>query len=388
MLSMIVVGVSSTDIYVPAMPQMVTNLHTSSAMVGLTITTYLIGMAFGVLFWGVISDNYGRKSVLTFTLTAYLLSCLLIAFSINIWMILVLRFFQGIIVASFPVVCRLLLNDFLTGTKLFHAINLVNLNLVLSPALAPLVGAWICERFDWRACFLFNTICSLILLIFHIRFIKEAKKDLSKKLPSFNVWFSDYFKVLKHFQYSVNNIMIMANYAIYYAFITVSSFIYITQFNFSPTVYAIILLAASATYYIGSLFAKYIKTHKKHIKYLESMLWADLITLAGACLLILSWITNIQILQIILISVSFGFTRFGFGLMYTSGQVRAIDFFPEQKGYALGACFFLMFLAGSLGAGWASSFHKDHLFGLTFVITTLSLVLMISHFIARKCKTG
>lgn len=384
MFAMITLAVSSTDIYVPAMPEMVKYFKTTADMVGLTITTFLFGMAFGTLIWGVLSDTYGRKPILVVSLIAYSLLSLLIALSPNIYLILVLRLFQGIVTSVFAIVCRLLLNDYLEGTELFKAMNLINLGLVLSPALAPVVGAQLSSYFDWRANFTFSCLGGIIMLIILLKYVKETNKNKTGKLPSVITWFGDYFKVVRHTHYSINNLMIMVNYAIYFAFITISSFIYIIDLHFTPTLYALMLLGASGSYFLGSFYAKYIRARNEKKKYIDIMLIADVITLLGAFLLVINCFEHSWLAKLILISLALGLTRFGFGLMFTPGQMRALEFFPDKSGHALGACFFFMFLSGSFGAAWVSSFHKSPMLGLAVVISVLSILLVVFHYVARN----
>ncbi|HBM15021.1 MAG TPA: hypothetical protein DD381_01515 [Lentisphaeria bacterium] len=384
MFAMITLAVSTTDIYVPAMPEMTRYFDTTVALVGLTITTMLIGMAFGTLVWGVFSDTYGRRPVLIISLIIYSLISLLIACSPNIYCVIILRFFQGVITSVFAIVCRLVLNDFLEGQELFRAMNLLNLGLVLSPAIAPVIGAQLSTWFDWRANFTFSCVGGVIMLLLLLKYVKETNKNKKEKLPPLLIWFGDYFKVIRHTHYSINNIMIMANYAIYFAFITISSFIYVTDLNFSPTLFALMLLFASGSYFLGSYYAKFIKSRYENRKYIDIMLVADLITLAGAFLLLINCFSHYYWVQVILISLALGLTRFGFGLMFTPGQMRALEFFPDKSGFALGACFFLMFLSGSFGAAWVSCFHRNHMLGLAVVVTTLTLMLIFLHYLDRR----
>ncbi len=381
---MITLAVSTTDIYVPAMPEMAKYFNTSADLVGLTITTVLIGCAFGTLIWGVFSDTYGRRPVLIVNLILYSLISLLIACSPNIYCIIILRFFQGVVTSVFAIVCRLLLNDLLEGKELFKAMSLINLGLVLSPALAPVLGAQLTEWFDWRANFAFSCAGGIVTLIIFLKCVKETNQNKKGKLPSLISWFGDYFKVIRHTRYSINNLLIMGNYAIYFAFITISSFIYINDLDFSPTMYALVLLGASVSYFLGSAYAKYIKFRNEKKKNIDIMLLADMVTLFGAFLLVVNCFEHSWLVRLILISLALGLTRFGFGLMFTPGQMRALEFFPDKSGHALGACFFVMFLSGSFGAAVVSGFHKKPMVGLAVVIGLLSIILIILHYIARN----
>ena len=56
----------ATDLYLPAFPQMVDDLHTSPTNVQLTLTAFLLGLAAGQLVFGPLSDRYGRVKPLVF----------------------------------------------------------------------------------------------------------------------------------------------------------------------------------------------------------------------------------------------------------------------------------------------------------------------------------
>ena len=51
----------STDLYLPAMPEMSRSLGADAGMLELTISGYLVGFSSGQLLWGPISDRYGRR---------------------------------------------------------------------------------------------------------------------------------------------------------------------------------------------------------------------------------------------------------------------------------------------------------------------------------------
>ena len=50
----------ATDLYLPAFPAMVADLHTSPTAVQLTLTAFLLGLASGQLVFGPLSDRFGR----------------------------------------------------------------------------------------------------------------------------------------------------------------------------------------------------------------------------------------------------------------------------------------------------------------------------------------
>src|SRR5271155_1289516 len=69
------------DMYLPAFPEIAAALHTSSARVSLTISTYFAGFAAGQLVYGPLLDRYGRKPPLYFGLLVFAAASVLCLFS-------------------------------------------------------------------------------------------------------------------------------------------------------------------------------------------------------------------------------------------------------------------------------------------------------------------
>ncbi|WP_437343747.1 MFS transporter [Staphylococcus devriesei] len=70
-------------------------LNTSTAQVQMTLTFFMIGLAFGNITIGTLSDTFGRKNPLIFSLIVYILSSIVIAIAPNITIVLIFRFIQG-----------------------------------------------------------------------------------------------------------------------------------------------------------------------------------------------------------------------------------------------------------------------------------------------------
>ena len=80
-----------TDMYLPALPSMVDLFGTNTSMVQLSLTSCMIGLAAGQLLFGPMSDRYGRKPVLLWTLLLFILSTLLCLFSADIYLFVIFQ---------------------------------------------------------------------------------------------------------------------------------------------------------------------------------------------------------------------------------------------------------------------------------------------------------
>ena len=90
------VGPLSTDMYLPSMPDIANDLQASTAQVGLTISSYLIGFAAGQILYGPVSDRHGRKPVLLGALVLYCVASMACALSTSIHLLIVCRTLQAL----------------------------------------------------------------------------------------------------------------------------------------------------------------------------------------------------------------------------------------------------------------------------------------------------
>lgn len=65
-----------TDMYLPTLPAMTDYFHTTSSQVQLGLTASMIGLAVGQLFFGPLSDKYGRRLPLIVAMCLFLLATL------------------------------------------------------------------------------------------------------------------------------------------------------------------------------------------------------------------------------------------------------------------------------------------------------------------------
>ena len=94
--SMTMIGPLSIDMYLPALPTLVTDFGTTATLVQLSLTFFLLGLASGQLVAGPLSDVYGRRRPLLIGMLIYAISSVLCAFSPTIGLLITLRFVQGL----------------------------------------------------------------------------------------------------------------------------------------------------------------------------------------------------------------------------------------------------------------------------------------------------
>ena len=90
-LALTLLGVSSTDIYISSLPEIVAFFKTTPFLVNLTLSIYTLGMAISVLFTGILSNRFGRKKILLSGILVFIISSFAIVVSKSIWWVILFR---------------------------------------------------------------------------------------------------------------------------------------------------------------------------------------------------------------------------------------------------------------------------------------------------------
>ena len=141
------------SIYTPVMPSVGHELVTTPDSVKLTLTTYMLGFAFGQLFYGPLSDRYGRRPVLLGGLLFFTVTTFGCSFATSIGDLIALRVLQGLGAASGSVLGRALTRDAYTFKEMPLVISWISLGQNIAPSLAPTIGGFLGEWASWRATF-------------------------------------------------------------------------------------------------------------------------------------------------------------------------------------------------------------------------------------------
>jgi DHA1 family bicyclomycin/chloramphenicol resistance-like MFS transporter len=157
-------GPLSIDMYLPALPTMTNDLHSSETILQLTLTAFIIGIALGQIIIGPLSDAMGRRKPLLAGLALYVIGSILCVVSPNAELLIAARVIQAFGAAAGIVISRATVRDLFSGTamtKFFSTLMLVN---GLAPILAPIIGGQILTWASWRGVFVVLTVFGAVLL--------------------------------------------------------------------------------------------------------------------------------------------------------------------------------------------------------------------------------
>lgn len=147
------IGPLSIDMYLPAFPA-IGREFAAGNQVELSLASFFTGLAIGQLFYGPVSDRYGRKPPLYFGLSLFLVASVGAAFSQGIGELIGWRFVQGLGGCAGMVISRAVVRDRCSPQEAARAFSLLMLVMGLAPILAPLLGGMIVTVSGWRTIFI------------------------------------------------------------------------------------------------------------------------------------------------------------------------------------------------------------------------------------------
>ncbi|WP_292520474.1 multidrug effflux MFS transporter [Methanoculleus sp.] len=143
----------STDLYLPALPGMGDYFGVSANLTNLTLILFFLFFSLGLLFWGPLSDKYGRRPVLLAGLALYIAASAGCALSWEIWHLIAFRVLQAVGGSAASAVATAMVKDVYDGRRRESVLALVQSMVVISPAVAPVLGAFMLPYTSWRGLF-------------------------------------------------------------------------------------------------------------------------------------------------------------------------------------------------------------------------------------------
>ncbi len=119
-------GPLAIDMFLPGLPIISHDFDISASTTQLTISFFMIGLALGNFLAGPISDITGRKKPLIFSLIIFTIASLGIIFVTNIWIMIILRFIQGLTGGAGAVISRAIASDMYSGNALTKFLIIIN----------------------------------------------------------------------------------------------------------------------------------------------------------------------------------------------------------------------------------------------------------------------
>lgn len=367
-------GYLAIDMYLPAFDAMKAELGTSENAISASLSIFLAGFAFAQLLWGQLSDRLGRKPVLIIGLSLFSISCLGMLWVTDATQLLVLRFIQAVGVCSAAVSWQALVVDRYDTEHAKRVFAMIMPLVALSPALAPLLGAWLLIHDGWRIIFFVLMIVTLLLLIPTLCLTNKfnnVEVTTDKKTVSF-------LTLLKSPVFSGNVLIYASCSAGFFAWLTGSPII-LSNMGYDPTNIGLSYIPQTLAFMIGGYGCRILLEKVK-----SETVFPFLLVGYAVSMIIIYLISILSEPSFMAILAPFCFMAAMNGASYPIAVAKALSVYPKNSGKAaalqnalqLGLCF--------VASSFVSVFMKYPLLSTTTVMALTVIPMAIGYWLQKK----
>lgn len=352
-----------TDMYLPTLPSMADIFNTTPSLVQLGLATSMLGLAVGQIFFGPLSDKYGRRPILISAMILFSVSTIISIYSPTIEFFNLCRFVQGLGGAGGIVLSRSISTDCYSGRELARTLAIIGAVNGIAPVTAPVVGGLVAEAVGWQGIFWILFAIGMVLLVMCVIF-RESLPKASHHKGSVLSLMSSFPKLLKQPYFRVYVLMFAFANGVLFSYISSASFIIQNYFGFSELVFAVIFGVNALGIGIGSALSLKFRSMPRAALFGTSVISViSLLELAGYFMFDNFWIFETLMFLLLI----------GVGYIFTAATTLAMD---EGRAY-VGAASAIFGATGFLFGGIVSP-----LVGIGNIMTTTLLIIALCSFCA------
>ncbi|MDR3576200.1 MAG: multidrug effflux MFS transporter [Anaerolineaceae bacterium] len=225
----------STDLYLPALPSMSAYFNVSADLINLTLIGFFVFYALGTLLWGPLSDKYGRKPILLIGLTLYVLASISCANAWNVYVLILFRILQAVGGSAAGAIATAIVKEVYQGRQRESVLAMVQSMVLISPALAPVLGAFLMGFTSWHGIFWSLSIIGVLALAGTLLFQETITERVSGNVQQSLLRLG---RVLQNRSFTSMLILFSLLSISSMAFIASSTYIYQNGFHLSNRVYS------------------------------------------------------------------------------------------------------------------------------------------------------
>lgn len=240
-----------TDMYLPTLPSMTEVFHTTTALVQMGLATSMFGLAVGQVFFGPLSDKYGRKAVLVSAMSLFAISTVASIYSPNIEFFNVCRFLQGLGGSGGIVLSRSVASDCYSGRDLAKILVIIGAVNGVAPVTAPVIGGLVSDAIGWQGIFWVLFAIGAVILLMCLVFRESHRKE-NRYGGSIMSLLTKFPQLFKNRYFVIYTLLYTFTCGVLFSYISSASFVIQGIFGFSEFGFAIIFGLNAVGIAIGS----------------------------------------------------------------------------------------------------------------------------------------
>lgn len=379
-------GPFCVDAYLPAFPQIQSNLKASLLEVQQTLSIYMLAFAGMVLWHGALSDAFGRRNVILVALVVFALATFGCAASHSVHYLWIFRILQGVSAGAGVVVGRAIIRDLYADAPAARLLSLVTMIFSIAPAIAPIVGGWIVTFFDWRAIFLSLFAYTIVLGWYCYKRLPETLPP--EKRQPFNPRFvaRNYKTIFGSFLFHMKVGVIALNFGGLFLYISAAPVMLPESLHLGPSQFAWLFIPSVSGIFLGALAANRIAGKMPFERQIA----------IGFCFMLAAVCANVTYHLLLPPALPWTvlplfFYTFGSSIIGPGATLMALDLFPQIRGTAASCQSFMVTFTGALVAAIAAPALSHSVLALAlgqagFAFGALALWMSSRHYRRRMAR--
>ncbi|MDD7887777.1 multidrug effflux MFS transporter [Flavivirga sp. 57AJ16] len=381
MASLMSIVALSIDALLPALPKIgsslgITNVNDNQ----LLITMIFLGLGFGQLIFGPLSDSFGRKPIVYIGFIVFIIASIICVTTKSFELMIIGRILQGIGLSSPRTLSIAIVRDSYSGNYMAKILSIVVMVFILVPVIAPTLGQFLLNFYNWESIFYVNLIYGLLVMLwFWKRQPETLPKEKRIKFTShqFIDGAKEFIKYKDAVAFTLISGFITGSFMVY---LSTSQQIFQEQYNLAdmfPYIFASLAISIGLATYLNSVFV--VKYGMWRIGYLATVAYA----IISVLYIVLFWSGDNPSIGIL---ISFFALQF-FSVGFIFGNLRALAMQPLGHIAGIGAAIngFVSTIMAVPIANYIGSFVKDSVLPL-FIGFSIFGVLSLLTFILLKSK--
>jgi MFS transporter, DHA1 family, multidrug resistance protein len=319
----------STDVYLPALPQLLRELSAGMGAVQLTMSALILAFGLAQLVWGPVADRFGRRPVLLAGLALFTLASAGCALAPGIEALVAWRTLQGAALAAAVVVARAVVRDLYEPVQGAQVMALALSGLGVIALVGPLAGGFTAAAFGWRATLALVAVAGAGALAYIALRLPETLAAPNPHALRPRPLVATGWRIVRHRVFVAWCLLVACTYGGLFTVLAASSFVYIDVLGLAPAAYGAAMAMGSLSYIAGTVLCRrWITRHG-----MPGTVWrGGFLTLAAGGLAALGVAAGVHAVWAVLLPQCL--YLFAHGLHQPCGQAGVVAPFPQAAGTA------------------------------------------------------
>ena len=349
------------------LPSLIKTFEVSIAVAEMSMSISFFSLGVAGIVYASLSNSFGRKPILIFSVILFCVSTCLCAISGNIGSFLLARFLQGIASGAGWVIGNACIKDVYHGTQYVRIMNVIHAIAGIVPAVGPIIGSYLIYYFSWRICcwfiFCIASIYSIFMFYFHVETIRI--KDQFKYL----LYLEDYIDLFRSRQFVIYCFVKVLMVSLLFAEVSILPLIFIEylavkQVNYGFYVFPVFMVYI-ITIMVNQLLPK-IRLEKLVMIGLKSIILSNFLILVLSLFYSLSAL-NIQLLK--------SFCYIGWAMIFGNCTAQIVSAIENKSAIAAAVMIVLEMFVSAISVTIVTFFFDSTIIPLSvymLIITILS----------------